>query len=632
MKKALLIAGFAFTAVTALANTIPWRGVVEGYYGRPWGTEGRLSLLKFMGEHDMNVFIYGPKDDPYHHDKWREPYPQKELEDFQKLLKVAKENKIVLYWAIHLGGTFNGTPEDYAAMFQKLNWMYDDGFRAFAVFFDDFGSANARAHAEICNRIQKEFIEKKGDCAPLVMCPNIYWGSGHPYQKILGAELDKKVEIMWTGRGICHDINAEDVAQITKDFQRAPYVWWNWPVNDYCRSKILLGRTYGLDDCPLAGFVSNPMENCEASKIALYGIAEWAKDPKNFDSHKSWEESFQELYPDPYIAKSMRIFAEHNSDHGPNGHGYRREESVSAAPLCAKARQEYDETGKLTPETSKELFDLFKTIRKASLYLNKNLPKGRYDLGWELEGWLTDQQLQCETGMTVVRMLKYPNDAKKQDGFLQAIHYLRAAAEKSAKAHQEKFAAATFANDRSHIARPKTSTREITPLIEHILTGELKKAYQQKFGHPYNGAEGFEAFSHTASLPNLLVSRSGANGKYAGINRVLEMKEVKPGESFGLKVPEKWQTDYFHAKLGEPSAVQAGVIEVSKDGKTWTKLETRNHGSEMQLPLNVADGWRWARYRNVSCMPVNLKIELFKFDIRAASSQIDEMLAELLKK
>ena len=30
---------------------VPLRGVVEGFYGRPWGTEGRLDLMDFMGRY-----------------------------------------------------------------------------------------------------------------------------------------------------------------------------------------------------------------------------------------------------------------------------------------------------------------------------------------------------------------------------------------------------------------------------------------------------------------------------------------------------------------------------------------------------------------------------------------------------
>ena len=158
----------------ALASAIPMRGVVEGYYGRPWGTQGRISLLEFMGENGMNVFIYGPKDDPYHHSKWREPYPEKDLADFKKLLQISKRNKIDFYWAIHLGSGFTkGSPGDYAALFRKLDLMYRAGVRSFADFFDDFGAADADFHAEICNRVKREFIDRKSGCTPLIMCPNV---------------------------------------------------------------------------------------------------------------------------------------------------------------------------------------------------------------------------------------------------------------------------------------------------------------------------------------------------------------------------------------------------------------------------------------------------------------------------
>ena len=58
-------------------------GVVEGFYGRPWGTEGRKSMIEFLGENGLDLYVYGPKDDPYHTEKWAEPYPEKERKDFK---------------------------------------------------------------------------------------------------------------------------------------------------------------------------------------------------------------------------------------------------------------------------------------------------------------------------------------------------------------------------------------------------------------------------------------------------------------------------------------------------------------------------------------------------------------------
>ena len=608
---------FVSAALAALAEPVEFRGVVEGYYGRPWGTEGRLSLLDFMGENGMNVFIYGPKDDPYHHGKWRELYPEKEMTDFKKLLASAKKNKINFYWAIHLGGSFNpGNEQDYTALFRKLDDMYVNGFRSFAVFFDDFGGADAAAHAEICNRVITGFLEKKGDCSPLIVCPNVYWGRGDKYQNTLGEKLDPKAKIMWTGSWICSDIRAADVEQITKAFRRPPFIWWNWPVNDYCRKHILLGRTYGIENAPLAGFVTNPMENCEANKLALYGVAKWCLDPEHFDSQKMWEESFAKIYPDPEIAAAMRVFAEHNSDQGPNGHGYRREESVSCEALANRAREEL-KAGALKEGTKTELRSLFKKVGGAADKLLKKLPLDK-GLGWELRGWLENERFLMAQGLFAINV--------KDKELVTRVLDVRKKAVESGEAAKERFRAATFAGDRGHLHAPEASARVLKPLVEDLLQARLKAIYERRFSHPLRLSGGFSAFATAKSMANLTVTR---DGKFAKIDSILELRKVAPGETFGIAVPESWETDYFHAKLGEPAAAQAGVIEVSKDGQSWQKLDVRVHDAEMETKLDVKDGWRQARYRNASDKDVIVKLNLFKFDVRGDFSPIDEMLRQL---
>lgn len=616
----MLISGFAL-----MGASVPIRGVVEGYYGRPWGTEGRLSLLKFMGQEKMNCFIYGPKDDPYHHGKWREPYPENEMKDFAKLLSAAKKRNIDFYWAIHLGGTFRkGNEEDYAALFRKLEWMYSGGFRAFAVFFDDFGGSDASFHAEICNRILHEFLEKKKDCAALIMCPNRYWGTGHPYQKTLGAELDKKIHIMWTGGWICSDIRRKDVEQITADFQRPPFIWWNWPVNDYCRAKLLLGRCYGLDDCEYAGLVSNPMENCEANKLALYGVAKWALDPAAFDSHKTWEESFGKIYKDPEIAEAMRVFAEHNSDQGPNGHGYRREESVSVKPLCATAWSELKSKGHLSEPTETALRSVFRSLGKASNTLLEKLPRDK-GLGWEIQGWLEAEKYEMMMGVLALDLVRAKGKRHRAE-IVRNLRSVRRKAESAIEAHKEKFAAATFSGDKGHIRTPEASNTELKPLIDYMLEENLKALYRAKTGEDITAKDGLGGFSTAKNLPTLVVH---LDGKYAKADRVMEAKTIRPGETFGIVVPDDWQVNYFHSRFDTPAAVAAGEIELSKDGVNWQKVNMSRGGCEIQSSLNPKDGWHQARYRNASDKNVELKIELFKFDIAHRESTIDKILKEL---
>lgn len=624
MKRTFLAVAILLSSALSAAP-IPFRGVVEGYYGRPWGKDGRITLLNYMGKLKMNTFIYGPKDDPYHHGKWRELYPEDQIADFKEVLAVAKQNRVVFYWAIHLGGTFRrGDEGEYVRMFAKFDQLYAAGVRGFAVFFDDFGGADAAFHAEICNRIQKEYLDKKGPIAPLIVCPHVYWGSGHVYQKTLGAELDKRINIMWTGGGICSDIRAADVEKITRDFQRPPFIWWNWPVNDYCRSKLLLGRTYGLEPCELAGFVSNPMENCEANKLALYGIAKWCLDPENFKSEETWEKSFAKIYKQKEVAKAMRIFAEHNSDQGPNGHGYRKEESVGAAPLCAKAREELKARGELTSETEASLKALFTEIGKASVTLLKMLPLDQ-GLGWEIEGWLRAEQHQMAMGLKTLELYR-AKTTKERKKLLADLKKIRAAAEKAIEAHKTKFAAATFSGDKNHINAPVASNRELKPLIEGMLEKKLRDLYRAKTGEEIESKDGFTAFASFKAGETL---ETTLEGRAAGLKRTLEPKVVPAGGAFGFKIPEAWQSEYFHARFDSFAPVGGGVIEVSRDGLTWEKLETENQGREMKLKLNPAKGYRAVRYRNTSSGALTLKIELFKFDVRGNLSPIDSLLREL---
>lgn len=51
------------------------RGVIEGFYGNPWSDADRKSQFDFYGKNKLNIYVYGPKDDPYHRTKWRENYP-----------------------------------------------------------------------------------------------------------------------------------------------------------------------------------------------------------------------------------------------------------------------------------------------------------------------------------------------------------------------------------------------------------------------------------------------------------------------------------------------------------------------------------------------------------------------------
>ena len=124
---------------------VPFRGTVEGFYGTPWSHQARLSQIEFYGRNKMNVYIYGPKDDPYHRAEWRKPYPEADAQRIKELNEHAKANGVKFYWAIHPGVDIKWTTEDRDALVAKLEKMYKLGIRSYAVFFDDIWGEGAKA-------------------------------------------------------------------------------------------------------------------------------------------------------------------------------------------------------------------------------------------------------------------------------------------------------------------------------------------------------------------------------------------------------------------------------------------------------------------------------------------------------
>ena len=281
--------------------SVRYRGVVEGFYGTPWSHQARLRQLKFYGENKMNTYIYGPKDDPYHSaPNWRLPYPEKEAAQLQELVKVANENEVDFVWAIHPGQDIKWNQEDRDLLLSKFEQMYQLGVRSFAVFFDDISGegTNPQKQAELLNYIDEAFVKAKPDVTPLIMCPTEYnksWSNPKGnYLTTLGEKLNPSVQIMWTGDRVISDITRDGISWINERIKRPAYIWWNFPVSDYVRDHLLLGPVYGNDTTiakEMSGFVTNPMEHAEASKIAIYSVASYAWNPTKYDTWKTWKDA-----------------------------------------------------------------------------------------------------------------------------------------------------------------------------------------------------------------------------------------------------------------------------------------------------------------------------------------------------
>ncbi|WP_294592010.1 beta-N-acetylglucosaminidase domain-containing protein [uncultured Bacteroides sp.] len=313
---------------------LPYRGVVEGFYGTPWSHQVRLSLIDFYGQFKMNYYLYGPKDDPYHScPNWRLPYPEKEAESIKELVTACNRNRVDFVWAIHPGQDIKWNDADYDNLVHKFNLMYDLGVRSFAIFFDDIEGegTNPMKQTELLNRLNKDFVKTKGDVAPLIVCPTDYsklWANPTPQGSlcIYGNNLNPSINVFWTGDVVCSDLTKETMDWVNSRIKRPALYWWNFPVTDYARHIIMQGPAYGLDTSltsnDLCGLISNPMEHGEASKLALYGVADYAWNIAEYNPIDNWERGIAELTPE--AKEAYRTFAIHSCD---TETGYRRAES-----------------------------------------------------------------------------------------------------------------------------------------------------------------------------------------------------------------------------------------------------------------------------------------------------------------
>ena len=407
---------------------VPYRGVVEGFYGVPWSREARLSQLDFYGRNKMNIYIYGPKDDPYHSSpNWRKPYPAQEAEQLKELVECARRNEVLFYWAIHPGKDIRWNTEDRDLVMEKFESMYRLGIRAFAVFFDDISGegTSAEKQVELLNDIYHNFVKVKGDVAPLLMCPTEYnrlWTKLEGgYLATLGGKLHPDIGILWTGDKVVACIDKPTMQFVNPLLKRKAFIWWNFPVSDYVRDRLLLGAVYGngtdIDD-DISAFISNPMEHAEASKIALFSIADYAWNMDAYKSDASWRRAVRYLMPGH--AAALQVFASHNSDLGGNEHDFRREESEQIRPALDRLLDAYCREGKREVAAASAVTEeCERMIASADLLLasdeNPALIK-------EISPWLMQFKLLGEFGREVLCMLAAQCDGKKTELEKAASH------------------------------------------------------------------------------------------------------------------------------------------------------------------------------------------------------------------
>ena len=590
---------------------VAYRGTVEGFYGEPWTHEDRLSQFHFYGKMKLNTYIYGPKDDPYHSSpNWRKAYPPAEAGKIKELVREAANNQVDFVWAIHPGKDIQWNQKDSMAVLQKFEWMYELGVRRFAVFFDDISGVGTDAvkQAGLLNYIQHNFIRTKKDAGALIMCPTEYnksWSNQKPgtYLDILGEQLDPAIHIMWTGNSVVDDITKEGLEWVNKRIRRPAFVWWNFPVSDYVRDHLLMGPAYGLETnaaTDMSGFVSNPMDKAEASKVAIFGVALYSWNMKSYQPKQAWNAANKMIMPEASAA--FQLFTTHNIDPGFNYHRYRREESADIKPTIDSFLNAY-KRGNYIASLATVIKKEFQQISRTPAIIQTRSTNQR--LVQQLSPWLIQFEWLGKAGVRALEMceaLQKANHTKAWDHYLSLEEVLD-----SMRAVDKQW------NQNPYQPGVKTGSLVLTPFVKSLFW--LAKGSLSNPGLPDTNA--IVAMPVTAGS-SMYTNSEKLNGQplqitneSIGYSPALEVLTLNSGEYFGIKLSEDLKSKELKFYLESGSLMKWGAFEWSADAANWQLLQVVEKKGKGTVLLQK-DSLKYIRFRNTSATKQTIYLKEFR--------------------
>ena len=279
-------------------------GIIEGFYGKPWGFAKREALIPFMKAHNYGFYMYAPKADTFLREKWQEPVPEPLLKKLKILGEQLKANNI--QWAIGL--TPFDLHQDFSdqakkALLIKLKQLSELGINCLAILFDDMKgdfADLAERQIEICH-----FIQANSQFDKLMMCPSYYcldpiletvFGKmPDQYLEDLGKGLNGSIEIFWTGEKVCSpNYSLEHLEFVTNLLKRKPFIWDNYPVNDgatmspFLHLSAFTGREHCHDQF-VSGVAVNPMNEAFLSQIPLASLNDCLLNPEEYKAEHSFQ-------------------------------------------------------------------------------------------------------------------------------------------------------------------------------------------------------------------------------------------------------------------------------------------------------------------------------------------------------
>ncbi|WP_084614186.1 beta-N-acetylglucosaminidase domain-containing protein [Nakamurella lactea] len=568
------------------------RGTIEGFYGYPWSDAQRLRQLDFYGTHKMNTYVYSPKDDPYLRAQWRDPYPADQLAALKTLVDRARANHVEFTYALSPGlSVCYSSAADEQALVAKFQTLWDIGVRTFAVPLDDIsytnwncdadrakwgtgGAAAGHAQAYLLNQVQQSFIATHDGAQRLEMVPTEYYTvSNSPYISAIKADLDPSIIVEWTGVGVVPAAITKSQAQAANTvFGHDILIWDNYPVNDYTTSRLLLGPYVGRDPgLPVFGITANPMIQAEASKLALFGVADYTWNDTGYDADAAWQAGITELAGgDPATREALAAFADLEY--------YSILDTRQAPVLADRTAQFWTAWNAGDARALASLDRYLAVIQGARQTLTDRMDNPSFVT--DAAPWLAATELWGSSARAALRMLA---DQRAGDG---AAALTDRAAATAAMAQAKTVTYHGLGGDAAVQVGDGVLDRFINDALtandrwlgtagERVTAGSSMATYQSYL--PSNMVDGNDAtFFWSSAAPN------------PGDTVQVDLGAVKDISAVKLLMSKSGSVDDY---------IHDGVLEYSADGTTWTPIGSYSDQAEISADLPAGTAARYVRMR-----------------------------------
>jgi hypothetical protein len=392
------------------------RGVIEGYYGRPWSFGTRRTVIRFLGRQGLDTFAYAPKNDDFHRLRWREPYPQATLRELERTVRVSRRAGVRFVYALSPGlDICYSCRADQRSMQTKLRQLARIGVRDFALLLDDtplalsdprdvatyhgtHPAALARAQAALANGTARWLRrERLGRLAFLV--PTVYAGFAcTPYHRVLATALARRIPVAWTGSGVFSPtIATRHVRAYARCVGHPVVLWDNFPVNDTVLSNNLhlgplTGREAGVP-AALAGYLLNPMTQGHASLVPLATAAAFLRRPRAYDPEHAWRRALTTVGRAP----ALSVLAEQTRSSALD-----LDDARKLADIVGLVEATYDGAD------WRAAVDALQTEEERQASAAVALPRelGGTALGAEIAPWVSELGRHAERGLEAVALLR----------------------------------------------------------------------------------------------------------------------------------------------------------------------------------------------------------------------------------